>query len=677
MAGMLALVLAFTMTVAGCDNGTEKGDEKKGGGGGNSITVTGITGKTGDASIYVVSSFDNDNGMAAAGAGKISGGSVTFSLVKDEAMTPWTGSGSYYLMLGFDQDDSEYYYTNGQTISISAEDENFYAKLPKYTITSAASTIAFNLFKEITLSNDNRPDLTGTVAINNTSPKVGDTLTAAYSGGNGTGTATWQWIQGESTNIGTNSNTYTVAAADEGKTIKVQVSFANQKNSKTSAATGLVTVNNRPGLTGTVAIDNTSPKVGDTLTAAYSGGNGTGTATWQWVRGESANIGTNSSTYTVVEDDWGQTIKVQVSFADQINNVTSTATAAAAGGQLSLTKWTQILQAIQNDTSFNGTLDLSGYTGTTTSAGVLNSSGSFDPSSGGSTGKGKIKNITLPGSAVSIASNAFSSSSGFSVLESVTGANITSIGTAFSPASTTLKSVVFPKVTGIPNDAFNGCTGLETAQFAAATAIGNNAFKGCTKLKTIDFPEAASIGTNAFENCAGLITVNFPKVTSLGGSAFLNCANLDRASFPTATTVGSSAFEDCAKLARVDIPSVTMIGANAFDGAGRQFRPTMIFSSTTPGFEVRLGKTPPQLGTYLFGNTSSLGATYVKVYIPSTGANETVYLASPTSDGSISDNDSSNVWVNGFRGAGWNASGSVITAGFRNSNITIGMRYDS
>ena len=518
------------------------------------------------------------------------------------------------------------------------------------------------------------PALTGTVVIDNTSPKVGDILTAAYSGGNGTGTATYQWIQGESTNIGTNSNTYTVTASDVGKTIKVKVSFANQSGSKTSAATGIVTaVDNRPALTGSVAIDNTSPKVGDTLTATYSGGNGTGATTWQWIRGESTNIaGATGNSYTVVEDDWGKTIKVQVSFADQINSVTSTATAAAQGGQLSLTKWTSILQAIQNDASFNGTLDLSGYTRTTTSAGTLNSSGTFDPS-GVNTGTGKIKNITLPDAAISISSNAFSTS-GFTVLESVTGANITGIGTAFSPASTTLKSVVFPKVTSIPNDAFNGCTALETAQFALAATIGNNAFKGCAKLKTIDFSAATSIGTNAFENCAALITVTFPKVTSLGGNAFLNCANLDRATFPLATTVGGSAFEDCAKLARVDLNSVTSIGASAFSGAGRQFRPTMI-NNSTPAFTVYLGKTPPQLGTRLFGDTSSLGATYINVYVPD-DADVSAYLGSFADDGGISGNDSSNVWVNGFRGAGWNTSSSVITASFRNSNVTVKMYYD-
>jgi len=95
--------------------------------------------------------------MVSAGRGKVSSGSVKFNLVKDEYMTPWTGSGSYYLMLVFDQDDDQYYYTNGQTISISEEDENFYAKLPKYNITSATSTIAFNLFKKITLNQSDKP----------------------------------------------------------------------------------------------------------------------------------------------------------------------------------------------------------------------------------------------------------------------------------------------------------------------------------------------------------------------------------------------------------------------------------------------------------------------------------------------------------------------------------------
>jgi hypothetical protein len=587
--GILVMTLVFGMTVVGCDDNAENNNGNGGGGGsGNSITITGITGKTGEATIYVVSNFTNESGIVAAGLGNVSGNTVTFSLVNaNEA--PWTGSGSYYLMLGFDQDDSEYYYTNGQTITAENNAE-FYANLPKYNISSAASTIAFNLFREISIDDDD---------------------------GDGDGD-------------------------DE-----------------------------RPTLTGTVTIDETSPQVGDTLTAAYSDGNGTGTATWQWILGESTNIGTNNATYIVVEDDWGQTIKAQVSFADQSDSVISTATAVVQGGELSSTKWTQLLQAIQADASFGGTLDLSGYTRTANSTGVLNSSGYFDPS-GGSVGKDKIKNIILPDAAVSIESIVFSSLSSFTVLESVTGANITAIGATTFLANTTLKSVVFPNVTSITNDAFSDCTALETAQFATLGSIGTTVFKNCAKLKTIDFSEATSIGANAFEGCVGLTgTVTFPKVLTIGGSAFLGCTNLDRASFPLAINVGSSAFEDCDKLARVDLPSATMIGANAFNGAGKQFQNTSFSSS--PSFDVYLGKNPPNLGTYLFGNTSSTGARNVKVYVPN-DADMTIYAPSSHDDGSVSGTDSSDVWVNGFRGAGWNGS-NVITASFRNSNVYIRMYY--
>jgi hypothetical protein len=83
------------------------------------------------------------------------------------------------------------------------------------------------------------PVLTGTVSINNTSPVVGDTLTAEYTG-NGTGTATWQWLRGNTEIYQANSNVYVVGTADEGKTLKASVSFANQSGSITSAPTNVV-----------------------------------------------------------------------------------------------------------------------------------------------------------------------------------------------------------------------------------------------------------------------------------------------------------------------------------------------------------------------------------------------------------------------------------------------------
>ena len=177
-----------------------------------------------------------------------------------------------------------------------------------------------------TAGNNEKPLITGTVTIDKTSPKVGDTLTAAYSPGNGSGAATWQWLRDSAVIANTNSKTYTVTPADAGKTLRARVSYANQEGSITSAETAAVT-DTRPDLTGTVTIDKTSPNVGETLTAAYSG-NGTGTAAWQWLRGNVLISGATGSTYTAVAADAGKTLKAQVSFTGQKGSVVSEATEA-------------------------------------------------------------------------------------------------------------------------------------------------------------------------------------------------------------------------------------------------------------------------------------------------------------------------------------------------------------
>jgi len=93
-------------------------------------------------------------------------------------------------------------------------------------------------------------------------------------------------------------------------------------------------VDNRPALTGSVSIDNTSPHVDDTLTATYSNGNGSGDPHWQWLRDDSPIPGANSSTYKVVQADIGHVLAIQVSFANQKLSVKSTATVAVAGTEV-------------------------------------------------------------------------------------------------------------------------------------------------------------------------------------------------------------------------------------------------------------------------------------------------------------------------------------------------------
>jgi hypothetical protein len=168
------------------------------------------------------------------------------------------------------------------------------------------------------------PELTGTVSITGTA-KVGETLTADITGLGGTGTVTYQWKQG-TTSIGTNSNSYIAVEADIGSTITVTVKRAGYSGSITSDPTAAVVAAAPPELTGTVTISGTAI-VGNTLTASTYSLNGSGTLTYQWKRG-TADIGTNSSSYVIVDADVGSTITVTVTRAGYTGSKTSDPTAA-------------------------------------------------------------------------------------------------------------------------------------------------------------------------------------------------------------------------------------------------------------------------------------------------------------------------------------------------------------
>jgi cytochrome c-type biogenesis protein CcmH/NrfG len=174
-----------------------------------------------------------------------------------------------------------------------------------------------------------RLNITGNITINNTSPRLGDTITAVYSG-NGSGTAAWQWLADDVVINEAVNNTYIVATGDFGKTLKARVSYANQGGSVTSSATRAAT---RSNLSGSVTIDNTEPKVGDVITASYSG-EGTGTATWQWLLGNSVINGANANTYTVTATDSGRTLRARMTSANHNGNVTSSATASVSKATL-------------------------------------------------------------------------------------------------------------------------------------------------------------------------------------------------------------------------------------------------------------------------------------------------------------------------------------------------------
>ena len=215
------------------------------------------------------------------------------------------------------------------TVVVTAEDDTT-TRTYTITVTRSANTPATGA-----------PTISGTA-------QVGQTLTADTSGiadadGLTKATFSYQWLSSRDTEIGgATSSTYTLQASDASKTIKVRVTFTDDvgnAESLTSEATDAVAAApaaNNPA-TGAPTIGGTA-QVGEALTADTSGiadadGLANATYSYQWLADDAEIAGANGSTYTLVAEDEGKAIKVQVSFTDDAGNeeaLTSTATAAAA-----------------------------------------------------------------------------------------------------------------------------------------------------------------------------------------------------------------------------------------------------------------------------------------------------------------------------------------------------------
>ncbi len=239
----------------------------------------------------------------------------------------------------------------------------------------------------VTVTVENSPAV-GQPTINGTA-QVGETLSADTSGisdadGLDSVNYNYQWLSSRDTEIDQATNsTYKVQPSDNGKVIKVRVTFtddAGYDESLTSEATEAVTVKSNTVPTGLPTITGT-PQVDQTLTADTSSiedGDGLSNVSYsyQWVRNDNGTdsniVGETSSTYTLVAADAGRTIKVRVTFTDDADNpesLTSEATVAVAAtvptAPLSLTvtpgDQIQVLDVSWQAPSSNGGSDVTGY----------------------------------------------------------------------------------------------------------------------------------------------------------------------------------------------------------------------------------------------------------------------------------------------------------------------------
>ena len=188
---------------------------------------------------------------------------------------------------------------------------------------------------------------TGQPAISGTA-QVGETLNADTSGiadqdGLNNVAYSYQWLADDAAITGATATTYTLTDSEQGKTVKVRVSFtddADNEETLTSAAT--VSVEGRPNspATGQPTISGTA-QVGETLTADTSGiaeadGLTSAVYSYQWLANDADIAGATAKTYTLVDADEGKTVRVRVSFTDDAGNeetLTSAATVPVAAAE--------------------------------------------------------------------------------------------------------------------------------------------------------------------------------------------------------------------------------------------------------------------------------------------------------------------------------------------------------
>jgi len=173
---------------------------------------------------------------------------------------------------------------------------------------------------------------------------TGTLITASVGTWSGVAPITYEykWTRNGVAISGATASTYTIQLADDGTTIRVEV-----KGTNTYGTSAYIASSNSVSAVNTVAPTNSvapvisgTAVVGQTLTSTTGTWSGipTPTYSYQWKRG-ATNIGTNSSTYTLVQADAGNT-----------SNITCVVTATNAGGSANATS-NQIAQILTVRTS--------------------------------------------------------------------------------------------------------------------------------------------------------------------------------------------------------------------------------------------------------------------------------------------------------------------------------------
>ncbi len=185
-------------------------------------------------------------------------------------------------------------------------------------------------------------------------------------------------------------------------------------------------------------------------------------------------------------------------------------------------------------------------------------------------GSGRLIDITFSnlGSIPDYASyggeSTYDSSLTNSVVRSIYGPYVMSIGTRAISNYKALTTINFPMATTVGEYAFYYDQAMESASMPKLTTIGARAFYYDYALATIDMPAVQSVGEYCFASCYALTELNFPLLTYVADRAFYSCSSVTSVYAPILTEVASYVFSGLDSLESLELPAVTTAAARAF-----------------------------------------------------------------------------------------------------------------